>query len=195
MTRLSQQIRFILEVDKLKQIVRHTLLTDASRKETAAEHAWQLTIMAMVLVEHFLPKKVDLLRLLQMLLIHDLVEIDAGDIHFCDTAQRQKQTEKEAKAADRLFHLLPPDQERFLKSLWEEFENRESKEAVFAHIIDRLQPLLHGYVTEGRTWQENGITRHHLLSITAPMESSAPEIHEHVTALIEDAVGKGFLPR
>jgi putative hydrolases of HD superfamily len=195
MTRLQQQIRFILEADKLKQVFRRTLLTDASRLENAAEHSWQLAIMAMVLAEHYYPMGLDLPRVLQMLLIHDLVEIDAGDVHFCDTAQRRKQVEKEAKAADRLFNLLPHDQAQILFGLWQEFENQESEEAIFAHILDRLQPLLHGYVTEGRTWRENGVTRHHLLSIIESMKESAPEIHDHAAALIADAVAKGFLPK
>jgi len=195
MTRLQQQIRFILEADKLKQVIRRTLLTDASRRENAAEHSWQLAIMAMVLVEDHCPKELNLLRLLQMLLLHDLVEIDAGDVHFCDTAQRLKQIDKEAKAADRLFNLLPHDQAQILIHLWHEFKNQESKEAIFAHILDRLQPLLHGYVTEGRTWRENGITRHHLLSIIESMKEPAPEIHAHAADLIADAVAKGFLPK
>jgi len=195
MTRLQQQIRFILEADKLKQVFRRTLLTDASRLENAAEHSWQLAIMAMVLAEYHCPRELNLLRVLQMLLIHDLVEIDAGDVHFCDTAQRRKQMEKEAKAADRLFNLLPHDQAQILFGLWQEFENQESEEAIFAHILDRLQPLLHGYVTEGRTWRENGVTRHHLLSIIESMKESAPEIHDHAAALIADAVAKGFLPK
>jgi len=195
MTRLQQQIRFILEADKLKQVIRWTLLTDGSRRENAAEHSWQLAIMAMVLMEHHCPKQLNLLRVLQMLLIHDLVEIDAGDVHFCDTAQRRKQIDKETKAADRLFNLLPHDQARILLRLWHEFENKESEEAIFAHILDRLQPLLHGYVTEGRTWQENGVTGHHLLSIVESMKASAPKIHDYAAALIADAVAKGFLPK
>jgi putative hydrolases of HD superfamily len=195
MTRLQQQIRFILEADKLKQVFRRTLLTDASRLENAAEHSWQLAIMAMVLAEYHCPRGLDLLRVLQMLLIHDLVEIDAGDVHFCDTAQRRKQIDKEAKAADRLFNLLPHDQSQNLFRLWHEFENQESEEAIFAHILDRLQPLLHGYVTEGRTWKENGVTRHHLLSIIESMKGSAPKIYEHAAALMADAVAKGFLPK
>ena len=195
MTRLQQQIRFILEADKLKQVIRWTLLTDGSRRENAAEHSWQLTIMAMVLMEHHCPRELNLLRVLQMLLIHDLVEIDAGDVHFCDTAQRRKQIDKEAKAADRLFNLLPHDQARILLRLWHEFENQESEEAIFAHILDRFQPILHGYVTEGRTWRENDVTRHHLLSIIEPMKASAPEIHDHAAALIAEAVAKGFLTK
>jgi len=195
MTRLQQQIQFILEADKLKHVVRWTLLTDASRRENAAEHSWQLAIMAMVLMEHFCPRQLNLLRVLQMLLIHDLVEIDTGDVHFCDTAQRRKQVDKEAKAADRLFKLLPHDQAQLLLRLWHEFENQESEEAKFAHILDRLQPLLHGYVTEGRTWRENSLTSHHLLSIVESMKESAPEIHDHAAALIADAVAKGFPPK
>jgi putative hydrolases of HD superfamily len=195
MTRLQQQLRFILEADKLKQVIRWTLLTDGSRRENAAEHSWQLAIMAMVLMEHHCPRQLNLLRVLQMLLIHDLVEIDAGDVHFCDTAQRRKQIDKEAKAADRLFNLLPHDQARILLRLWHEFENQESEEAIFAHILDRFQPILHGYVTEGRTWRENDVTRHHLLSIIEPMKASAPEIHDHAAALIAEAVAKGFLTK
>ena len=191
---MQQQIGFIIEADKLKQVIRRTLLTDASRRENAAEHSWQLALMAMVLVEHCCPKGLNLGRVIQMLLIHDLVEIEAGDVHFCDTAQRRKQVEKEAKAADRLFNLLPHDQARRLLRLWHEFEHQESEEAIFAHVLDRLQPLLHGYVTKGRTWRENGVTRHHLLSIIASMKASVPKLHDHAAALITDAADRGFLP-
>jgi len=195
MTRLQQQIQFILEADKLKQVVRWTLLTDASRRENAAEHSWQLAIMAMVLTEHHCPRQLNLPRVLQMLLIHDLVEIDTGDVHFCDTEQRRRQIKKEAEAADRLFGLLPHDQEQTLLGLWQEFENQESEEAKFAHVLDRLQPLLHGYVTEGRTWRENSLTGHQLFSIIEPMKASVPEIHDLAADLIADAVARGFLPK
>ena len=194
MKRLQQQIRFILEADKLKQIVRQTLLTDASRLENVAEHSWQLAVMALVLMEYAPNKDLDLLRIVKMLLIHDLVEIDTGDVHFCDTDQRRRQKEREIQAADRIFNLLPNEQARSFIQLWNEFETRKSPEARFAQVLDRLQPLLHGYITGGQTWKKHGITRHHLLSIIGPMKEAAPEIYDYAAMLISDAVDKGFLP-
>jgi putative hydrolase of HD superfamily len=194
MKRLQQQIQFILETDKLKQIVRRTLLTDASRLENAAEHSWQITVMALVLKEYAPDKDLDLLRIVKMLLIHDLVEIDTGDVHFCDTNQRVRQKEREIQAADRIFNLLPKEQARSFIQLWNEFETRKSPEARFAQVLDRLQPLLHGYITAGQTWKKHGINRHHLLSIIGPMKEAAPEIYDYAAMLIADAIDKGFLP-
>jgi len=193
MTRLQQQIRFILEADKLKQIVRRTLLTDASRNENAAEHSWQLALMAIVLMEHANSNAVDPLYVIKMLLVHDLVEIDAGDTLYFDHANRQKQKEREARAADRIFKLLPSDQAKELRILWDEFTARQTVEARFANALDRLQPILHGYITHGRMWQKHGVDGHHVREAIQEIKNAAPALHQFATSLIEDAVEKGFL--
>ncbi len=181
--------------DKIKRpnIVGKGPVTDASRRENAAEHSWHSTLMSIVLMEHVIHGELDLLRVVKMLLVHDLVEIDAGDVHFFDTEQRRKQRDREARAADRLFNLLPHDQARDFLDLWNEFERRESEEARFAYTLDRLQPILLGHVTEGQTWRRHRVSRERLLSIIEPMDKPAPAISEYATSLIAAAVDKGFL--
>ncbi len=190
--RLEHQLRFILEIDRLKGVLRRTLLTDRSRAENSAEHSWHLAVMAVLLEEHA-TGDVDLLRVVKMLLVHDVVEIDAGDTFLYDEEARQNQDEAESRAADRLFGLLPPDQARELRSLWNEFEARESAEARYAYALDRLQPLLHNIATEGVSWQEHGVRSHQVRTMNRPMGEGAPDLWEHARALIEEAVEKGWL--
>lgn len=191
-TRLTQQIQFIVEIDKLKSILRQTLLTDRSRRENSAEHSWHITLMAVLLAE-YAPTSVNVLRVIKMLLIHDLVEIDAGDTFCYDLQHNQSKVERETQAADRLFALLPPDQALELRSLWDEFEAQSSSEARFAAAIDRLQPLLNNYQTEGGTWQQHHITCDRVLQRAAPMAIGAPALWEFTQQLIQDAVTKGYL--
>ncbi|MEJ2725886.1 MAG: HD domain-containing protein, partial [Deltaproteobacteria bacterium] len=154
--RFEKQMGFIVEADKLKRISRQTILTDHSRQETSAEHSWHLGVMALVLSEYS-QTGIDLLRVLKMVLIHDLVEIDAGDTYCYDQVERQDQEEREEKAADRLFGLLPGDQAGELRGLWEEFEARKTAEARFAAALDRVQPVLQNYHTQGEIWKKNRI--------------------------------------
>ena len=154
--RLQQQLAFILEADRLKQVIRRSYLVDASRLENSAEHSWHLALMALVLQEHA-NEEVSLLRVLQMVVIHDLVEIDCGDTYLFDDAAQAGKLAREELAAARLFGLLPPDQAAEFYALWQEFEARETADARFANALDRLIPLLHNYHSRGRSWQEHGI--------------------------------------
>ncbi len=156
--RLHQQIAFILEIDKLKSILRRTYLVNDPRHENSAEHSWHLAMMAMVLAEHA-NAEVNLLRVLKMLLVHDVVEIDAGDTYCYDTGGNDSKAEREMAAAHRIFGLLPNDQRDEMHQLWEEFEARQTPEARFAAALDRLMPILHNYYTQGRSWLEHGVTQ------------------------------------
>ncbi len=156
--RLEKQIRFIVEVDKVKNIFRQTYLADGERKENDAEHSWHLALMAVLLQEH-MEEKADLTKVMIMVLIHDLVEIDAGDTYAYDEKGAQTKREREVKAADRIFGLLPEDQGAYFRELWEEFERYETPEAKFAHLLDNFQPLLLNDASGGKSWKEHGVHR------------------------------------
>ena len=192
-SRLRKQIQFILEIDKLKKIVRQTLLTDQSRKENDAEHSWHIALMAVLLLEHAEDKSIDILRLISMLLVHDLVEIDAGDTFCYDEAGNEDKLEREIKAADRIFNLLPEDQANFYRSLWDEFEARETPEARYAAAMDRFQPLLHNYYTAGGTWKEHCVHRKQVIKRNHPIADGSATLWDFAEALIDDAVDKGYL--
>lgn len=155
-SRLDQQFDFIREIDKEKLIQRQTYLSDAVRKENDAEHAWHIAIMTMLLSE-YANEKIDVLRTIGMLLIHDLVEIDAGDTYAYDKEGRKTQHEREAKAARRIFGLLPNDQGQFLQQLWDEFESGDTPEAKFARTMDHLQPMMLNAAADGKSWVEHGV--------------------------------------
>lgn len=154
--RLERQFAFIREIDREKFIIRQTYLTGAKRQENDAEHAWHLAVMALLL-GGYANEKIDLLKTVSMVLIHDLVEIDAGDTYAYAGVSHEAQHEKEAKGADRIFGLLPPDQGQAFRALWEEFEEGETPEAKFAHTLDNLQPMMQNDMTGGQMWQERGI--------------------------------------
>lgn len=191
-SRLAQQIQFVVEIDKLKQVLRQTLLTDGSRRENSAEHSWHLALMAVVLLE-YAPAGVDLLRAMKMLLIHDLVEIDAGDTFCYDVQGNQDKADREALAAERIFGLLPDEQAAELSALWQEFEMQTSVSAQFAVALDRLQPLLHNQQTQGGTWRMYGITRDRVLQRMAPMKTGTPALWEWVEAILDSCVTMGYL--
>jgi len=191
--RFERQIRFILEIDKLKNIVRRTYLLNADRAENTAEHSWHLAIMAILLAEHA-NEPVDVARVVKMVLIHDIVEIDAGDTYFYDTAAELDKRERECAAAERIFSLLPSDQGSELRELWEEFERRETADARFALALDRFIPQLHNYYTQGRSWVEHGISADQVLERNAAMAEGSERLWECARALLEDAVARGFLP-
>jgi putative hydrolases of HD superfamily len=190
--RLVDQLVFILEVEKLKTVLRRTILLDRSRVENDAEHTWQLALMAMVLSEHS-REPVDLLRVLKMLLIHDIVEIDAGDTFAYDNVARLSQVERELKAADRIFALLPGDQAAEFRALWDEFEAKITADSRFANAMDRLQPLLHNFFTEGGTWRTASVTSADVISRMAPISIASATLGELAEKLIELAVEQGFL--
>ena len=191
--RLEQQVAFILEIDRLKTIYRRTYLTDTSRFENSAEHSWHIAVMAMLLAEHANTPEVDQLRVIKMLLIHDLVEIDAGDTFAYDTAAHADKAAREQAAADRLFGLLPADQAAEFRALWDEFEARQSPEAKFAGALDRLQPLLHNLYTHGRSWQEHGVRKSQVVSLNRRMAEAAPDLWTYAEKWLEKAVAEGDL--
>lgn len=151
--RLRQQLAFLAEVDRLKTVLRRNTLIDGSRRENSAEHSWHISLMALVLAE-YANEPIDVFRVVQMLLIHDVVEIDAGDTFTYDPAANADKAEREQAAADRLFALLPPDQAASFRALWDEFEAAETPEAKFAQALDRLQPVFLNYLCNGGTWTE-----------------------------------------
>lgn len=154
--RLKQQFAFIKEIDKEKFIERQTYLTGGKTQENDAEHAWHMAIMTLLLSE-YANEKIDVLKTISMLLIHDLVEIDAGDTYAYDEVAMDSQEERERKAADRIFGLLPQDQEEYFRSLWEEFESRETPEARFARAMDNIQPVMLNDNTDGKAWREHQV--------------------------------------
>jgi putative hydrolase of HD superfamily len=191
--RLRQQLDFVLEIDRLKGVGRQSYVLDGARKENSAEHSWHVAMMALVLSEHA-PEAVDLVRVLRMLLVHDLVEIDAGDAYFYDSAANEVKPEREKEAAARIFGLLPPEQAETLRQAWEEFEACETSEARFAKSLDRLMPLLHNIHTKGRSWQEHGIRRHQVAERLLPELAHAnPTFHQLASDMIENAVRQGWL--
>lgn len=191
-SRLTQQIQFIIEIDQLKQVLRQTLLNDGSRRENSAEHSWHLAMMVIVLAE-YAPQGVTLLSAIKMVLVHDLVEIDAGDTFCYDVQGNESKAQREAQAALRLFGLLPAEQASELRSLWEEFEAQETPTAKFAAALDRIQPLLHNQQNRGGTWLIHGITRDQVMKRMAPVETGAPELWLFVQQVIEDCVAAGYL--
>jgi putative hydrolase of HD superfamily len=193
--RLAQQIRFIIEVDKLKEVFRQTLLTQSRRQENDAEHSWHLCLMVLVLAEHANTPQLDILRVLKMLLIHDIVEIDAGDTFAYDTARMADQHEREARAADRIFGLLPMDQSAEFRALWDEFESRRTPEAKFAAAVDRFQPMLQNSLTEGAAWRRNGVTSDRVIDRNRHIADGAAEIWRYASQMIADAVAAGHLPK
>ena len=190
--RLERQIAFILEIDRLKSVLRRSYLLHDPRHENSAEHSWHLSVMALVLAEHA-NAEVNTLRVLKMLLVHDIVEIDSGDTYIYDAAGNDTKSQREQDAARRLFGLLPPDQQAEMSTLWQEFEARETPEAKFAAALDRLMPLLHNSHTEGRSWREHGISKQQVLHLNRHTAEGSQTLWDYAEALINDAATKGYL--
>ena len=193
MAALDDQITFLLEADRLKTVLRQSTLTDRSRRENSAEHSWHLALMALVLAE-YAPPGLDLQRVLTMLVLHDLVEIDAGDLFAYappDALARQELAER--AAADRLFGLLPPGQSERFRGIWDEFEERVSQEAKFARAMDRLQPMLINMVTGGGTWLAHGVTADQVLIRVALIADGSPALGRFARDMISRAVAQGLL--
>lgn len=193
MDRLQKQVEFILEADKVKNILRMTRIADGSRRENDAEHQWHMALMAILLSEHTVEDGIDLLKVIKMILIHDLVEIDAGDTFCYDQKGNLDKKEREEIAAKRIFGILPEDQGEELKALWEEFDEMKTPEAKYAAALDRLQPVLLNYMNQGGTWGEHHITKEQVIKRNRPIENGSPKLWAFVEGLIEDAVRKGYL--
>ncbi|HEY4416360.1 MAG TPA: HD domain-containing protein [Verrucomicrobiae bacterium] len=190
--RLQQQFEFLSEADKLKKIERQNILTDSSRRENSAEHSWHLTLLAIILAE-YAAEPLDLFRVVKMLVLHDLVEIDAGDTFVHTAEELTQQAEREQVAASRIFALLPPDQAQDMLACWREFEAGHSAEAKFAKSLDRVQPALLHEATDAVIWQKNGITKTQILARMKEVRENTPRLWPKVSAIIEQAAAKGRL--
>lgn len=195
MNAVEKRIQFIVEADKLKSILRQsTLIYDRNQRENDAEHTWHLTLCALLLVEHVATEgQVDLLRVLKMLIIHDMVEIEAGDTYCYDEAGYLDKEQREREAATSLFSTLPREQYDEFMALWEEFEEMATVEAKYAAAIDRLQPVLQIYYCDGNTWLENNIDVERELKRNEVIKEIMPEVWDYVRKLIDDVVNKGWL--
>ncbi|HIX29682.1 MAG TPA: HD domain-containing protein [Candidatus Blautia stercoravium] len=190
--RLKKQMDFLLEMDKLKFINRQTYLSDGVRRENDAEHSWHLALMAVLLSEHA-DEEVDLLKVITMVLIHDLVEIDAGDTYAYDEEGKQTQRIREEKAADRIFAILPKDQGEKFRALWEEFDAYETPEAKFAHVCDNVQPLMLNHATGGKSWRERGIRRSQVEKRNSFVGESSRTMKAYIEEVLDKNVEKGNL--
>jgi putative hydrolase of HD superfamily len=191
--RLEAQVRFLVEADRLKEVLRQTVTTGSRRPENSAEHSWHLCLLVLVLAEHANAPELDVLRVLKMVILHDLVEIDAGDTFAYDTKAEAGRHEREARAADRIFGLLPPDQAREFRAIWEEFEARKTPEARFAAAVDRFQPMLLNLETEGAAWKKHGITEDRVRARNAHIAEGSEALWEHMSGAIRKAVAAGHL--
>lgn len=191
--RIEQQFQFLVEVDKMKNIARQTLLADGSRQETDAEHSWHFALMAMVLYEYSDCKNVNIDRVIRMALVHDLIEIYSGDTFAYDIAGNKDKLARETAAADKLFAVLPPDQGKMYRALWEEFDAMETADALYAAAIDRLQPLLNNFLTAGHTWQLNEVSSAQVYERMAPIKAAAPDLWNVVEFMVHDSIEKGYL--
>jgi putative hydrolase of HD superfamily len=190
---LDSQLRFLLEADRLKGVLRQSRIIDGSRRENSAEHSWHLGLMSLVL-GGYAPAGTDLSRVTAMVLVHDLVEIDAGDLFVYAGDQAQaRQEEAERAAADRLFALLPASQAAGFRALWDEFEERRTPEAKFARALDRLQPMLANYQLGGGTWTQHGVTASQVLDKVALIEDGSAALGGFARELIADSVSRGYL--
>ncbi|MBE3716951.1 HD domain-containing protein [Vibrio parahaemolyticus] len=193
MDRLEKQLALLIELDKLKSVLRRTRVKSAEgRLENSGEHSWHVALMAVLMEEHA-NAPVDICRVMKMLLIHDVVEIDAGDTFVYDTAASKEQIEKEIKAAERLFGMLPTDQGQELLALWQEFEAAQSDDAKYAKALDRLIPMLLNYHNNGQSWKENSVTREQALTINKRIEFGSVTLWDKAKELIEEATEKGWL--
>ena len=190
---LDSQLAFVLEADRLKTVLRQSLISDGSRRENTAEHSWHLAVMAVVLGGHA-PPGTDLGRVGAMVVLHDLVEIDAGDLFlYSSPAALARQGEAERAAADRIFAILPAQQAAQVRGLWEEFEERRTPEARFARALDRLQPMLLNMQTGGGTWTLHGVTLDQVLPNLDLIEEGSASLGAYAREMVGAAVDRGFL--
>ncbi len=189
--RLREQLTFLVEVDRLKTILRRSPLVSAPRQENDAEHSWHLAMMVLLLAEHS-DEPIDAGHTVQLVLVHDLVEIHAGDTPLYDTSAGEDQRERETLAADELFGLLPDDQARRLRALWDEFEERRTPEARFAKAMDRLQPLLLNWMARGGTWRTPGVTADDVRQRKAVIGEASESLWEAGQHLIDEGEARGW---
>ena len=195
LSRLERQLEFLREIDKAKSVLRNTLLLDASRRENDAEHSWHMAICAMVFSEYLDEPITNMNRLMQMIMLHDIVEIYAGDtLAFASADEKAAQSAREKDAADKIFAILPEDQGKEFRSLWDEFESRITPEAKCAHLADTFMPVYHNYLTKGEKWREFGVTKDKVLIRCQGIKNGSDNLYKFMCNLIDDAVEKGYLP-
>lgn len=190
-SRLEQQIAFLVEIDRLKHVLRRTRLVGGERRENTAEHSWHVAMIALVLAEYS-NEPINVARVINMLLVHDIVEVDAGDTFAFDTVGYLDKAEREQAAAGRIFGLLPDDQKVELRRLWEEFEAGETADAKFANLADRLMPALQNYNNGGGTWREADLDRA-MVELRMEPISAAASVYAYVNGLINEAVAQGMI--
>lgn len=186
----TKKLQFVMIADKMKNIYRQTLLSDKSRRETDAEHSWHLALMAMVFSD-FAPKEADINRVIKMVIVHDLVEIYAGDTFCYDYDAIKDKEQREKDSADRLFSIIPDGEE--YKKLWEEFDKKETPDAIYAAALDCLQPFLNNFLTDGHTWKKGGVTEDKVQKRMAVIKEGLPAAWEIVQKIIEDSIKKGYI--
>ncbi|KOO16696.1 phosphohydrolase [Vibrio xuii] len=193
MERLEKQLALLMELDRLKSVLRRTRVKSADKRlENSAEHSWHVALMAILMEEHA-NEPVDIARVVKMLLLHDVVEIDAGDTFVYDTAASAEQEAKELKAAQRLFGMLPQEQGEQLFELWAEFESANSADAKFAKALDRIIPMLLNYHNQGQSWQEHGVTREQALTVNQKIQFGSEALWDKAKQIIEEATTNGWL--
>lgn len=193
MDRLDMQLKFTAEIDKMTSVLRRTVLLDKSRRENDAEHSWHIAVMAL-LFEEYASEPVDIGHAIKMCVVHDLIEIYAGDTFAYDVEGNKSKAEREKKAADRLFALLPEEQGAYIRALWEEFDGMETADSKYAACLDRIQPFFHNTLTEGHTWVENGTTdRAAVEKRMSIVKEFMPKVYPWVEKNIDNAVAKGWL--
>ena len=190
--RMNQQLLFTAEIDKMTDVLRQTVLINKSRRENDAEHSWHIAVMAMLFSE-YASEPVNIGRVVQMCVVHDLVEIEADDTFAYDVQGNIGKAEREKEAADKLFSKLPEDQGHMIRALWEEFDAMETADAKYAACMDRLQPFLHNTLTEGHTWGQGKVTRGAVEKRMAVIKDFMPEVYEWLKANLDRAVEKGWL--
>ncbi len=190
MKRLEQQLKFILELDKIKSIVRQTYLANGERKEDDAEHSWHLALMCFTLAE-YANEPIDVLKTMKMVLLHDVIEIDAGDTYAYDTAGNETKRARELAAAERIFPILPEDQAEEYRSLWDEFEERKTPEAKFARMLDNVQPVLLNNASGGKSWREHGVKKSQVMGRNERTHEGSEVIWEYLKTIIDENVEKG----
>ena len=190
---LKSQLLFLAEVDKMKSVSRQTLLTDKTRTETDAEHSWHFALMALTLYEYVGIEGVDIDRVIKMALIHDLVEIYAGDTYAYDVKGYQDKEARENEAADKLYPLLPEKQAREYRALWEEFEQMETPDALYASAIDRLQSFFNNFLTDGEPWAKHEVTSAPIYKRMAPIRTALPALWDFIEYVIRDGCEKGYI--
>lgn len=193
MDKFKKQMEFLIEIDKLKNILRQSLISDMSRNENDAEHSWHMAMMCVIL-EEYTEEGTDILKVIKMALIHDVVEIYAGDTFLYDEENTKSKQKREIDACEKIYSILPKEQCNYFKALWNEFEEKQTKEAIFCSILDRVQPILLNYLTKGGTWKKHKISKDMVLKKGYIIfEKSHPQIKEFILNILEESVQKGYL--